>query len=62
LIDADNSADWPKLFAEALEKIRTIDFKDLRKNALERFSFEKMATSSLDAYREVAQLKENKND
>jgi glycosyltransferase involved in cell wall biosynthesis len=62
LIDADNSADWPKLFAEAIEKIRTIDFKDLRKNALERFSFEKMATSSLDAYREVAQLKENKND
>jgi glycosyltransferase involved in cell wall biosynthesis len=60
LIDADNSADWPTLFAQALEKVRTIPFEDLRKNALERFSFEKMATSSLDAYREVAQLKENK--
>ena len=41
-------------FAEAIEKVSRITFGDLRKDALERFSFAKMAERTLAIYRELA--------
>lgn len=41
-------------FAEAIEKVSRMTFGDLRKDALERFSFAKMAERTLDVYREIA--------
>ena len=41
-------------FAEAIEKVSRMTFGDLRKDALERFSFAKMAERTLDVYRELA--------
>ncbi len=41
-------------FAAAIEKVSRMSFGDLRKEALERFSFEKMIERSLAAYRELA--------
>lgn len=42
-------------FAGAIEKVSRMSFGDLRAQALERFSFEKMIESSLAVYRELAQ-------
>ncbi len=39
-------------FAEAIEKVSQMTFVNLRKDALERFSFEAMAERTLDVYRE----------
>ena len=41
-------------FAAAIKKVSQMRFGDLRKEALERFSFEKMIERSLAAYRELA--------
>ena len=55
LVDVDPKADAAEMagrFAEAISKVSRITFKDLRKNALEKFSFERMAASSLAVYGE----------
>jgi glycosyltransferase involved in cell wall biosynthesis len=45
-------------FAEAIAKIPEMAFGDLRADALERFSFRRMASLSLDVYRELANSKQ----
>lgn len=50
-------ADWPAAFASAIETVAGMEFSGLRESALERFSFGKMAESSLRAYREVVEMK-----
>lgn len=55
LVDVDSKADAAEMagrFAEAISKVSRTTFKDLRKNALEKFSFERMAASSLAVYGE----------
>jgi glycosyltransferase involved in cell wall biosynthesis len=55
LVDVDPKADAAEMagrFAEAISKVSRTTFKDLRKNALEKFSFERMAASSLAVYGE----------
>jgi glycosyltransferase involved in cell wall biosynthesis len=56
LVHGDDGADWPALFADALERCAGLEFGDLRADALERFSFEKMAASTLAVYREAAAM------
>ena len=51
------ATDWPGLFAAAIAKTAQMRFGDLRAQALERFSFEKMATDSLAVYREVVAMR-----
>lgn len=46
--------DYPALFAEAIRKVSTMKFGDLRKSAFERFSFDRMAKASIEVYKEVA--------
>lgn len=46
-------------FAEAIVKVAGMKFGDLRKSALERFSFERMTQKSLSVYKEVAKWQEN---
>ncbi|MBP5791140.1 MAG: glycosyltransferase [Kiritimatiellae bacterium] len=46
--------DYPVLFSEAIRKVSQMSFGDLRKSALERFSFDKMANSAIAVYKEVA--------
>jgi glycosyltransferase involved in cell wall biosynthesis len=41
-------------FAAAIEKVSQMSFGNLREEALERFSFEKMIERSLAVYRELA--------
>ena len=41
-------------FAAAIEKVSRMSFGDLRREALERFSFEKMVERSLAVYRELS--------
>ncbi len=41
-------------FAEAIGKVSRMSFGDLRKSALERFSFDRMVERSLAAYEELA--------
>ena len=45
--------DYPVLFAEAIKKVSRMTFGDLRKDALSRFSFDKMANLAISAYKEV---------
>lgn len=55
LVDVDSKADAAEMagrFAEAISKVSRTTFKDLRKNALEKFSFERMAARSLAVYGE----------
>lgn len=47
------SADYAAAFAAAIEKVSNMTFGDLRAEALERFSFGKMAEQSLSVYKEV---------
>ena len=47
------SADYAAAFAVAIEKVSNMTFGDLRAEALERFSFGKMAEQSLAVYKEV---------
>ena len=46
--------DYAAQFAAAIEKVSRMKFGDLRKEALERFSFDKMAERSLSVYKEVS--------
>lgn len=55
LVKGGDAADWPVLFAEAIERVGSMKFGDLRAGALERFSFDKMAAASLDVYRETVE-------
>ncbi len=55
LVKGGDAADWPALFAEAIERVGSMKFGDLRAGALERFSFDKMAAASLDVYRETVE-------
>lgn len=54
LVDGDG--DWPEKFADAIRKVRSIDFSpdELSRSAFERFSFEKMVDSSLHVYSELS--------
>lgn len=55
LVDVDpkaNAAEMAGRFAEAISKVSRTTFKGLRKNALEKFSFERMAAGSLAVYGE----------
>lgn len=55
LVDVDPKADAAEMagrFAEAISKVSRTTFKALRKNALEKFSFERMAARSLAVYGE----------
>ena len=56
LVHGDGGADWSALFADALERCARLRFGNLRADALERFSFEKMAASTLAVYREAVAL------
>lgn len=57
LIEGDATTDWPAAFAEAIRKVRRMKFTGLRESALERFSFEKMAASSLALYDELYKMR-----
>lgn len=46
--------DYASAFAAAIEKVSEMEFGDLRAEALERFSFERMAAQSLAVYKEVS--------
>ena len=57
LVGADvGAAEAPRAFADAICKVAGMTFGDLRASALERFSFERMASRSLAVYRELAML------
>ena len=43
----------PEEFASAIEKAATAGYRDIRANALEKFSFERMASDSLKVYEEL---------
>lgn len=49
------SSDYPAAFAEAIRKVAGMRFGDLREEALERFSFDRMVESSLAVYKELKQ-------
>lgn len=57
LIKGDDATDWPAAFAEAIRKVSEMEFTGLRESALERFSFEKMAASSLALYDELYKMR-----
>lgn len=60
LARGEDGADWPSLFADAVEKCASMRFGDLRASALERFSFGRMAAGTLAAYREALETAKEK--
>lgn len=57
LIKGNETSNWPWLFAEAIRKSRIMDFEDMRTDALERFSFDKMVAASVAVYEELVKGK-----
>lgn len=57
LIEGDDATNWPFAFANAIKQTRIMDFDDLRTDALERFSFERMIAKSVAVYEELVKGK-----
>ena len=54
LVRGEEGADWPELFAGAISRAMGMASAAIRESALERFSFDRMAESTLAVYREAA--------